>query len=301
MTSALHSLDEFETALNERYAAFSLQPAAKGSSGIGHIRDSRTLQFELADISVTGVTSSRSPLPSGMQDRMHLLMIRKGMLRVSHRHRLIDLHAGDLFMLDSAEGYVLDAAEQCSARTIEIMRTSFGAWNYPAEALSSRLLHHDHGVVRLLSSMVDSLAEDPGVFFGDEHRLVQDMLARLLINVRYDDDSGISRGDLQLMERMRRWVRAYPEKGDLSPEMLAVEFGLSRRNLYRIFSHLGTTPAQWLWTVKLEQGHEMIADPSCSRLPVSAIAYQCGFHDPAHFSRAFKKRYGITPKALRTH
>jgi AraC-like DNA-binding protein len=32
---------------------------------------------------------------------------------------------------------------------------------------------------------------------------------------------------------------------------------------------------------------------------VTAIAYRCGFSDPAHFSRAFSQRYGESPTAAR--
>jgi AraC-like DNA-binding protein len=29
---------------------------------------------------------------------------------------------------------------------------------------------------------------------------------------------------------------------------------------------------------------------------ISDIAYRCGFSTPAHFSRAFRKRYGVSPR-----
>ena len=32
---------------------------------------------------------------------------------------------------------------------------------------------------------------------------------------------------------------------------------------------------------------------------MSEIAYQVGFADQAHFSRSFKKRYGVTPTEYR--
>jgi AraC-like DNA-binding protein len=32
------------------------------------------------------------------------------------------------------------------------------------------------------------------------------------------------------------------------------------------------------------------------RLQIGDIAYRCGFSTPAHFSRAFRERYGVAPR-----
>ncbi len=305
MTRALHSLNEFETALNARYAAFSVQPTGLATSAMGRIRDSRTLNFELAEIAVSGVTSHRAPLPTAMQDRMHLLMCRQGGLRISYAQSHIELTPGDAVMLDSSQAYVIDVAGECSARTIEMMRSNFSDRNCPTDALCGRRYRRDDGMVRILTSIVDNLADDPGAFLGDEHELVQDMLTRLLINARQDGGQQTvekqtgRHPEAQILDKMRRWISSYPEKSELSPDMLATQFGMSRRSLYRIFTQAGTTPAQWLWRAKLDHGHAMLVDPAYCRMSVGAVAYQCGFQEPSHFSRAFKKRFGASPRTLR--
>jgi AraC family transcriptional activator of pobA len=38
-----------------------------------------------------------------------------------------------------------------------------------------------------------------------------------------------------------------------------------------------------------------------SSAPVSLIAYELGFSDPAYFSRFFKRRIGTTPSVFREH
>jgi len=116
------------------------------------------------------------------------------------------------------------------------------------------------------------------------------MLTRLLINARQDETGRHS--DTQHLDNMRQWISSYPEKSDLSPDMLATQSGMSRRSLCRIFAHAGTTPAQWLWRT-------MLVNPVYRRVSVSAVAYQCGFQEPSHVSRVFKKRFGSSPRALR--
>jgi AraC-like DNA-binding protein len=38
---------------------------------------------------------------------------------------------------------------------------------------------------------------------------------------------------------------------------------------------------------------------SSSDLNISEIAYQCGFNDPAWFSRVFKAKYNVSPRKFR--
>ena len=37
----------------------------------------------------------------------------------------------------------------------------------------------------------------------------------------------------------------------------------------------------------------------CSHLQVAEVAYVAGFQDPSHFSKAFRKRVGISPRQYR--
>jgi AraC-like DNA-binding protein len=54
----------------------------------------------------------------------------------------------------------------------------------------------------------------------------------------------------------------------------------------------GTTPAKWLIGRRLECAAQMLRTTSMS---VTEIAFECGFEEPSHFSRAFKARFGRPP------
>lgn len=63
---------------------------------------------------------------------------------------------------------------------------------------------------------------------------------------------------------------------------------------FREFYH--TTPGKWLTQKRLEHAKTMI---ETSDNPIGEIAYDSGFENFSHFSRVFKKTYGITPSAFR--
>lgn len=59
---------------------------------------------------------------------------------------------------------------------------------------------------------------------------------------------------------------------------------------------LKTTPGRWLTKKRLEYAQELL---SISNMSVSEISLECGFENHAHFSRAFKQRFGYPPKSFR--
>ena len=73
---------------------------------------------------------------------------------------------------------------------------------------------------------------------------------------------------------------------------LAKAGGISNSTLLRLFQkHFGTTPYAYLMDRRLEIGASMLTMGHS----VKDSALQCGFADAGHFSRAFKKKYGVPP------
>jgi AraC family L-rhamnose operon regulatory protein RhaS len=87
----------------------------------------------------------------------------------------------------------------------------------------------------------------------------------------------------------------YPAHLDLPA--IAALVHVSPQHLAKVFrSVLQVTPTAYLRALRLSKARSMIA---LTDEPVSAIAYRCGFADPAHFSRAFSRHYGESPTAAR--
>lgn len=78
---------------------------------------------------------------------------------------------------------------------------------------------------------------------------------------------------------------------------LAREVGLSVTMLTRGFRQMfGCSVYEYLRQLRLEQAYQLLASGTCS---VSQAAWRCGYSD-AHFSRAFQKRFGVSPRQLRS-
>lgn len=85
--------------------------------------------------------------------------------------------------------------------------------------------------------------------------------------------------------------------GNISVESLASACNISVSALERRFrKHLNKTPHQYINEVRLDNARQMLLE---TEKPVGTIALETGFADHSHFSRAFSRHFGITPRKAR--
>jgi AraC family transcriptional regulator len=79
---------------------------------------------------------------------------------------------------------------------------------------------------------------------------------------------------------------------NLTLDQIAREAGISRFHFITLFKKAcGVTPHQYLLKLRLERAAELI---NTTDLSIQAIAANCGFVAPSHFSAAFRKHFGQT-------
>lgn len=71
----------------------------------------------------------------------------------------------------------------------------------------------------------------------------------------------------------------------------------SNRQLERVFmAETQTSPSEFYRNSRLKYGRWIV---TTTDLPISTIAYECGFSDASHFIRHFQQLYGVSPGRLR--
>jgi AraC-like DNA-binding protein len=98
--------------------------------------------------------------------------------------------------------------------------------------------------------------------------------------------------------RMQAYIRRNLADPSLTPETVAQSCGISTRYLHGLFRSSGTTVSRWILDQRLEACHADLA-AGIGRSSVAEIAFRWGFSDHAHFSRHYKRRFGITPRERR--
>lgn len=79
----------------------------------------------------------------------------------------------------------------------------------------------------------------------------------------------------------------------ISPSMISDELGISIRQLERLFGrHMGATPKNYYTDLRLHRARNLLVQSDRS---ITEIAIACGFRSTSHFSRVFKKHFGVSP------
>jgi AraC-like DNA-binding protein len=110
------------------------------------------------------------------------------------------------------------------------------------------------------------------------------------------------RTDVEQMEAIRGRTDTiiFEQAADplLTPASIAAQLNISLRQLYRAFN--GTeSPAARIRRRRLEHAAELLAGRTTSA-QVEKIAQECGFISAEYFSRAFRREFGLSPRAYRS-
>ncbi|WP_019135123.1 helix-turn-helix domain-containing protein [Cellulomonas massiliensis] len=111
-------------------------------------------------------------------------------------------------------------------------------------------------------------------------------------------DAGRARDALHdaLLPRIQAFVRAHLRDPELSPQTIAAAHHISVRLLYRVTAGAGVHLEQWIIDERLEGARRELASAAGRERSITAVAHRWAFATPAHFSRRFRDRYGVTPR-----
>jgi len=86
-------------------------------------------------------------------------------------------------------------------------------------------------------------------------------------------------------------------KADLSVPRLATRARMSERNFTRVFrEETGMTPAQFVEKARIDEARRQLED---SAVPLKRLATKVGYANVDAFSRAFNRRFGVSPSEYR--
>jgi len=96
---------------------------------------------------------------------------------------------------------------------------------------------------------------------------------------------------------IRRYVRSHLQDPLLDPSSIASAHAMSVRVLHTLFEDSGESVAGLIRRERLARCWDDLERPTAGA--VTEIAFRWGLKDSAHFSRAFKREFGISPSEVR--
>ncbi|MFD5562605.1 helix-turn-helix domain-containing protein [Kitasatospora griseola] len=211
------------------------------------------------------------------------------------------LGEGEFVLYDTARAYVIEYPKPSRAHLFHLPRRLLGVPETELHQVTGTPVTAAAGFGSVLLPFLRTLADSAPSYVtpladrlaGSVADLVGTMVAQLAAG-RTADDSRTANGGL--VRRIREHIARNLGDPDLSPETIARAHHISLRYLHRLFEAEETTVSRLILRSRLDASARDLARPGPS---VAAVAQHWGFGSPAHFSRAFRAAYGVSPSQWR--
>ena len=242
------------------------------------------------------VQRTRAKIARSRYPVFFLLQLRAGEILLRQLGREAHLHAGDSVLIDGTEPYQLFCPEATSSLALRLPEPWLKRWiSYP-ERFGARVFSGG-GWSSALNAALSSLEIDGLEQIVLPPSVVADQIAALL---------ALAAGDIlparlprTLYEELLSTLRDRLHEPDLTPLEVASQHHISKRSLYYAFAHAGTTFNDQLMRLRLERARDLLRDARFTDLPIAEIAARCGFADPSHFARRFRRQFAEAPLQVR--
>jgi DNA-binding response OmpR family regulator/tetratricopeptide (TPR) repeat protein len=104
----------------------------------------------------------------------------------------------------------------------------------------------------------------------------------------------LSEASKEFLKKLNEVILGQMAKGDVSTKTVAAELFMSSSQLVRKLHALtGITPSAYILEQRMQEALRLLAHTP--KYTIAEIAIHCAFSDTSHFSRTFRRRFGIPP------
>jgi len=232
---------------------------------------------------------------------VHLLFPLEGRFFLEQNGRTAELGPGDWGFYDTARSFV--CGNDAPVRLLALMapRSLVFGRDVSAYRCTAERFPANTGAAAVarsyLISLLDALPSVNPLTKADlAATAVQ--LVRLVVSEALRQKSVLSIRDM-LRARIESYVSRNLRNPQLTVDMIAAAHDCTKRYVHKIFSGEETL-GQHILNVRLDRCREDLQKPEFSHLSITEIAFSWGFNSSAHFSRVFRRRFGVSPSACRS-
>ncbi|MDB5583671.1 MAG: AraC family transcriptional regulator [Bradyrhizobium sp.] len=276
-----------------------------GENFYGRIESVPFDQSRISQVRSTKHVVERTPRHIARSSSSDMLVsvqvVGRALLRQGGREAI--LNPGDFAIYDVTRPYALGFDSEFQQLVLQVPREQLAGRLFQMDELTAVRVSGENGVGRLASMLILQMADQYKMLGEAATRQAQasalDLLAHALCVGQSKLSYDVSESQNLTVRRILGYIEQHLEDAGLSCERVARDNGISERYLRKLFQSRGHTVSDWMWQRRLEHAREDILNPLFLHRSITTIAYNWGFKDTAHFSRAFRRRFDASPRDTR--
>jgi AraC-like DNA-binding protein len=215
-----------------------------------------------------------------------------------------ELHLGDIAILDSTRAYEIDVPRSFDALWVKVPRHRLEGRLHSHSDIMAQRIDGSVGIGHIASNLLRAaLAEAHCIKPNEANRISNHLLDLLGLCLASGENSAPNENTTpyraSTLRRMQDFIEQRLDDDDMSPELVARTHNVSVRYIGKLFEREGISVARWIRLRRLERCRMDLEDSANSGRAISNIAYAHGFGNISSFNRAFRARFGFSPRSLR--
>lgn len=271
----------------------------------GHVRVERRGDIRFIGLGYEGHGFRRRPCDvSRLSDAYYsLLRPRRGRLHIRQEGASHTLEPGNFYVVNHALPYETFPEHGYAAQALAFPPSALQARVARPQPFYALTGEPDCPRRALLAAFVDHFTAGRARWSDHEFGGLSTQLLDLVVLsvVEPGHAAAVGETSVRAAHRLRalRYIRANLSRRDLVPAKVAEACGISLSHLHDVFGCGDVGVEETIFAERLERAHALLTAPASAGVQIASIAYQLGFAHPAHFTRAFRRRFGRTPREIR--
>jgi AraC family transcriptional activator of tynA and feaB len=228
----------------------------------------------------------------------------EGESRVEQQGRFCTIAAGDFCLLDLSRSFRLETGRS-TVQTIYLPSAVLRDAVPQVERTSVIVLQGQDSAVGYLRVLYEQIFARAPQLTESVASCLLDAIPHMLAAALQSSQSSETASPSQLRRYHKQLVRRFALDHLSDPELCADNIGkgvgLSTSYLFELFADEQVTLMRWVRSERLLRCMRELEDSAARRKSIGRIAYGWGFSDMAHFSRCFRRAFGVSPREYRQH
>lgn len=220
-----------------------------------------------------------------------------GVSHFEQNGRQIDINPGDCLVYDVSCPHSIVSPAFTRHDVVIVPKEllherGLGVGNLAACKLSAR-----GGTGRIAHDFVHAVFSEAEKLSPNNAISVADSLIDLLLLPLRDADVAQDRvGPEAMYVRAQGFIREHLRDPELSIDQISTALQCTKRYLHMLFSDRGMTVSDYIWQARLHHCRQELENASGKT--ITDVAFSWGFSSSSHFSRVFRKYFGVVPSAI---
>lgn len=211
--------------------------------------------------------------------------------------RRIEVAPGDCLVYDVSCPHTITNPTLTQHEVVVVPRELLRERGFHSEKMSACKLSSRAGTGRIAHEFVHAAFDEatrlsPTIAAG----VAESLIDLLLLPLREANSAFDRVGPEAMYIQAQVFIREHLRDPDLCIDQISASLGCTKRYLHMLFSERGITVGDYIWRARLQNcRHELEMHGGKT---ITDVAFSWGFSSSSHFSRVFRKYFGIVPSSI---